>query len=127
MPNLVRGPAVVSRRSCRQSKIVKVGLAPADDWQRRGQITAPCRLPMIRRVVEESLIILDRFRHEVIPAEMCRLRNHPRAIEAQLDVRSFVVIEEAPRPQNDFLPAQTQARAVFAAHVRANLQEALMK
>ena len=55
------------------------------------------------------------------------MRKQPRTIEAEFDVRPFVVVEEATCAKNDFLPPDAQACASFAADMRADFEKALMK
>ncbi len=70
---------------------------------------------------------LPRVSEQVIPADVCCFHNQPRTVEAEFDVRPFVVVEEATCAKNDFLTADAQACVSLAFSMRADFEKALMK
>ena len=93
--SFVRSTAIVGVVFCRQADVIEIGHTARDNRQGNRKIAAPCCLPGIGSIVEESEVILYGLQREHVPAEMRGLRDPAHAVKAELYVRAFVVVEQA--------------------------------
>src|SRR5271168_3274955 len=105
MAKLCRGPAIVGRVFRRQSQVVDVGHSARENRRGSGEIATPGCLLGIGSIAEEIVVILYRLQREHIPAETGGLRDPAHAVEAELYIRAFAVVEEAARSKHHLLAA----------------------
>lgn len=73
------------------------------------EVCSPNGLLMHRRIIEETDVLLNRFDRKEVNSHSSQVPLGSQAIEADLDIRPLIVVQETASSQYHLLPSGTQA------------------